>query len=86
MEKAHELAHKDVEQKYRGDPKHESLRRETNVASRGTPTELLGIDNPLFQKIKKNRPYHAMDDLLEKILTIEKRLFKRIKKRFWCIN
>jgi len=36
--------------------------------------------------IRENRPYHTMDELLEKISTIEKRLFERIKKRFWCIN
>lgn len=86
VEQAHELASKDAEQKYRGDPKHESLRREINVASKETLTELRGIDEALFQKIKKNRPYHTMDELLEKIPTIEKQLFERMKERFWCIN
>jgi DNA uptake protein ComE-like DNA-binding protein len=86
VEQDHELASKDGEEEYRGDAKHESLCREINVASKETLTELLGIDETLFQKIKKNRPYHTMEELLEKIPTIEKQLFERMKERFWCIN
>jgi len=86
VEQAHELASNDAERKYRGDPKHESLRREINVASKETLAELLGIDENLFEKIKENRPYHTMDELLEKIPTIEKQLFEKIKEHFWCIN
>lgn len=81
-----ELASKDAEQKYRADPKHESLSREINVACKETLTELLGIDENLFQKINKNRSYYTMDDLLEKIPTIEKQPFERVKELFWCIN
>ncbi|MDH5780039.1 MAG: hypothetical protein OEZ29_05540 [Candidatus Bathyarchaeota archaeon] len=40
VEQAHELASKDAEQKCRGDPKHESLGRENNVACKETLTEL----------------------------------------------
>jgi len=86
VEQAHKLASKDAEEKYRGDPKHESLRREINVASKEILTELLGIDETLFREIKKNRPYHTIDELSEKIPTIEKQLFERIKEHFWCIN
>ncbi|MDH5462455.1 MAG: hypothetical protein OEX09_09590 [Candidatus Bathyarchaeota archaeon] len=86
VEQAHELASKDAEQKCRGDPKHESLGRENNVACKETLTELLGIDENLFQKINKNRSYYTMDDLLEKILTIEKQPFEGVKELFWCIN
>jgi len=86
VEEAHELASKDAHEKYKGDPKHERLLREINVASKETLTELLGIDESLFQKIKRNRPYHKMDELLEKIPSMEKQLFEKLKEHFWCIN
>jgi competence protein ComEA len=86
VEQAHALAIKDAKEKYRGDPKHEHLRREINVAPKEILTELPGIDEDLYQKIKRNRPYHKMDELLEKIPSMEKKLFERIKDRFWCIS
>lgn len=86
VQQAHELAIKDAEEKYKGNPKHERLSREINVASKETLTELPGIDEDLFQKIKENRPYQKIDELSEKIPSIDKELFKRIKDRFWCIS
>ncbi len=77
VDQAHELATKETEEKYRGDPKYEKLRREINIASKETMTKLLGIDEKLFQKIKENRPYHTIDELPEKIPTLNKQLFKK---------
>lgn len=83
---AHELAVEDTEEKYRGDPKYERLCREINVASKETMIKLLGIDEETFQKIQENRPYHTIDEILEKIPTIGEQLFRKIKEYFWCIN
>lgn len=86
VKEAHELASKDMHKRFRGDPKHERLRREINVASKETMQELLGIDDDLFHEIEKNRPYHKMDELLHKVPSMKKQLFERIKEYFWCIG
>lgn len=86
VEQAHKLATKDTEEKYRGDPKFEKLSREINIATKETMIKLLGIDEKLYQKIQENRPYHTIDELLEKTPTINKQLFQKIKQLFWCIS
>lgn len=86
VERPHELARKDAEEKYRGDPKHERLRTEINIASKETLTELPGLDQDMFERIKRNRPYNNMEEILEKIPSMKKELFERIRKRFWCIK
>jgi competence protein ComEA len=85
VEQAHKLATRDANEKFEGDQKHERLLREINVASKETLVEIAGIEEDLFQKLVKNRPYHSVDELLEKIPSMKKKIFKRIKKHFWCI-
>jgi len=73
VERAHKLASRDANEKFRGDQNHESLRREINITSKETLMELAGIEEDLFQKLVKNRPYHSMGELLEKIPSMEKK-------------
>ena len=86
VEQAHELAIKDADERYKGDPKYERLKREINVASKETLMELQGIDEDLAQKIIENRPYSSINELLEKIPSIKREVFERIKEHFWCIT
>jgi len=86
VKEAHGLASKDVKEKFRGDPKHERLLREINIASKETLMELAGVDEDLFKEIKENRPYHKIDELVERIPSIERQIFERIKEHFWCIS
>jgi len=86
VQEAHKLASRDAKEKYKGDPKHERLLREINIASEETLKELAGVDESLFQKIKENRPYHKIEELLDKIPSMERQRFEKIKKHFWCIN
>jgi len=86
VKKAHELANKNADERYKDDPKYERLRREINIASKETLMELTGISEDLAQKIIKNRPYHSINELPKKIPLMNATLFKRIRKHFWCIN
>lgn len=85
VEQAHILASRDANEKFRGDQKHERLRREINIASKETLMELAGIEEDLFLKLVKNRPYQSVDELQEKIPSMKKKIFTRIRKHFWCI-
>jgi competence protein ComEA len=85
-EQAHELAVKDSNEEFRGDSKHEHLRREINIVSKETLTELLGVDENFFQTIERNRPYHNINELSDKIPLMDEKLFERIKEHFWCIS
>lgn len=86
VEQAHESASRDARERYMEDPKYECLCREINVASKETLMELVGIEKDLFQKIVDNRPYRSIDELSEKIPSLKKELFERIKEHFWCIT
>jgi competence protein ComEA len=85
-EQAHTMAIRDSERKFRGKPKHERLRREINIASKETLTNLLGINEDLYQKIVRNRPYHNINELIEKIPSLDEKLFEKIKEQLWCIS
>jgi competence protein ComEA len=85
-ERAHRMAVRNAEHKFRGDPKHERLRREINVVSKETLIRLLGVDEAVFQEIKRNRPYHSLDELREKIPNMDESVFKKIKEHFWCLS
>lgn len=86
VEQAHELAVKVEDKKFKGDPKYERLKREINVASKKTLIKLGGVGEDLAQKIIENRPYLRIDELLEKIPSMKKEAFRKMKEHFWCIT
>ena len=81
---AHERALRDEEERFRGDPQWEKLRREINIAPLEELLEVPGIGRVLAERIMEQRPYRGMEDLLA-VPGIGPKRYRKIAARFWCI-
>ena len=83
-DKAHELALRDEEIKFKGDEKWERFKREINICTVDALLSVPGIGRILAERIINNRPYDTMEELL-KVKGIGEKKFEYLKNRFWCI-
>ena len=81
---AHERALREEEERFRGDPQWEKLRREINIAPLEKLLEVPGIGPVLAERIMEHRPYKSLKELLE-VSGIGVKRYREIAVRFWCI-
>ncbi len=80
---AHEKALED-EKIFKGNPKWEELKREINLAPEEVLTGIKGVGGEIFEKIMKNRPYHAMEELRE-VPLVGPNIYERLKEETWSM-
>ena len=84
VEEAHERALED-DLVWEGDPTWEELQREINVAPPERVCALSRIDETLFERIQRNRPYCDMREL-RTIPGIDSTRYARLCEAFWCFD